>query len=381
MLQKSFLCKCLDGIKFLDSSNIIYFNLEENGIVILDDTKRQIYICPYSEINDAKIIKENAIDVLSISANNDLSIKIYQPVSVQLSVIKNMLLKCLENKEEFFEQYEKEQMQQAKFNANFWNVCLWILGILFLLEIFTVGEHCLSSIMKIAAGLLIFPPSYQYIKKLKLFSTTKKRVWAIIILFIFSSLFAPKTTTAYIKADNTIICSKPDGATGFKKLKVLEEIKVYKDKYKTNGFLKLGDGNWVKEDSIVYENSKEHKLLIEQEKEKSAQEEKLKQEVKEMLLAEQEKIAKDLETKIQKAFVDIDLKDYEFSYYINPLVWYNTNVKEKENVMRNCAIYGKYKTNQKDKELEMALARTKIKSSSNGEVLGEYSLWSGFKFK
>ena len=164
-------------------------------------------------------------------------------------------------------------------------------------------------------------------------------------------------------------------------MNTLEEINVYQDSYKTNGFLKTGDGNWVKENAIVYANTKEYNELKKAEAKQKQEIEKAKKEIEKLLQKQEASLEKELKSRIDKAFVYYDITDYSFVYYANPIAWYSTNVKEKENIMRNCAEYGKLSRKQKDMSLEVALSSTKIKSSSNGAVLGEYSIWSGFKFQ
>lgn len=381
LLQKEFICYCLDGVKFIEPSTLINFNLTSEGVEILGTNKKQLFFCEYSDINDIKILEENKKQILNIFSSKG-NIKLFKPVASSVQVIKEMLMACIDNKEDFFAKYDIQQEEQKKLNFIVLNVFLWIVGISCLFSIFSINEDFLSSICMFIAGILIFPPIYNFIKKYSTQLSSKKvRIWSVVLLFILSGIFEPQTTTAYIKSPNTIICREADGATGFKKMNTLEEINVYKDNYKTNGFLKISDGNWVKENAIVYANTQEYKDIVKAEEQRKKEIEKAKQEIQKLLNEEQENLKKELKIIVEKAFDDYDLEDYSFIYYANPIAWYSTTVKEKENIMQNCAVFGKIETKQDDMKPETALAITKIKSSSNGEVLGEYSIWSGFKFK
>lgn len=381
LLQNKFVCYCFDGIEFLDSTKLINVNLTKDGMEIIGDFNKQLFICDYQNINDIKIDNSGKDKILNIYVGGKC-IKLFKPVASSVDTMKEMLLKCIENKDNFFVEYENQQEQQKKINAKIVNVLLWIIGIFFILSIFSLKDCFISELLKVFVGILILPPTYNLLKKyINVLDSKKIRIWSIVILLLASIIFMPNTTTAYIKTNDTIICSEPNAGTGIKRLNTLDKVEVYKDNYNTNGFLKMNDGNWVKEDNVVFPESQEYKNIVKQEEERKAEAEKIKNELEKLIIEEQEKAMKELEVNIKKAFVDYDIKEYSFTYYINPLVWYSTDLKQKENIMKNCAIYGKLKSGQKNKELDVALAQTKIKSSTNGEVLGEYSILSGFKFK
>ena len=381
LLQNKFVCYCLDGIEFVDSTKPINLNLIKDGLEITDNLNKQLYTCYYKDINDVKIDSSGKDKILNIQIG-EKCIRLFKPIITSVETIKEMILKCIEDKDNFFTEYEKQQEQQKKLNAKIGNVFLWIIGIFFILSIFSLKECFISELFKVFAGILILPPSYNLLKKyINILDSKKIRVWSIIILIIASIIFMPHTTTAYIKSNDTIICSEPSADTGVKRLNVLNKVEVYKNNYATNGFLKMDDGNWVKEDSIVFPESSEYKNIVKQEEERKAEAEKIKNELEKLINEEQEKAMKELEVNIKKVFANYDIKEYSFTYYIHPLIWYNTDLKQKENIMKNCAIYGKLKSGQKNTELDVSLAQTKIKSSTNGEILGEYNIFSGFKFK
>jgi predicted membrane protein len=106
--------------------------------------------------------------------------------------------------------------------------------------------------------------------------------------------------------------------------------------------------------------------------------------------AEKEKIVKkmtaeikvELKKTLDKIVKDYDISEYEYSYYVNNSTWVYSNYKDKEKFFNLCAQYGNLIYPVKEsKDFELLLARTKIKSYNNGEVLGEYSVWGGYKFK
>ncbi|MCM1265185.1 MAG: hypothetical protein NC200_03215 [Candidatus Gastranaerophilales bacterium] len=379
-LQTNFVCYCMEGIKFVNQQTLINLILTHDGIEILEKTKQVLFI-PYTEILDVKVIEEDKKELLEIKTAEN-TIKIYKVIAGSVKTLKEMIVECLKNKDEFFVNYDKQAKEMEQFNKKCLNIFLWFLGICFLFSIFTIKDELFSSICSFCAGLLILPPSYNAIKeRFQQLYTKKVRIWSIIGFFVLSTMLKPQTTTAYIKAPDTIICKKAQSNTGFKKMNTLEEINVYKDSYKTNGFLKTSDGDWIKEDAIVYKNTQEYKDIAAAEEKKKQEIEKAKQEIEKLLKEQQAKLEKELKSRIDKAFVYYDITEYSYVYYANPIAWYSTNVKEKENIMQNCATYGRMVTKQEEKEMEMALSRTKIKSSANGAVLGEYSIWSGYKFQ
>jgi len=318
--------------------------------------------------------------------------------------MKEMITYCKTNKDEFFKKYKEQEI----FTQKFWNVVLWIIGVCFFMNIFCIVETPMTSICLTLSSLFIIPKTYEYISKhLNKFSSKKSRIWTIVILFLIAGIAAPSTTTAYISKDSAIICSEPNMKTGIKRMNTLEQIDVYKDFYKKNGFYKTSDDKWVKEDMVVFAGSEKYNELVKQREKKKQEIERAKQEaqkivkaeleknrntIKEVIVNEKNKFMKTLahgekefnkqfKANIEKVFDYYDIEDYSFTYYINPLAWYSIDVKQKENLMQSCAIFGKLESNQPDMQNETALAITKIKSTSNGETLGEYGVWSGFKFK
>ena len=101
--------------------------------------------------------------------------------------------------------------------------------------------------------------------------------------------------------------------------------------------------------------------------------------------AEQErvKLIADTEQNLNKIFYKIDFRQTDkngngiYDFYISPLAWYQLNVDQKRALFENCMAYVYLKTNTKENYPKFA---TKIKSSSNGEVLARYS-FKGFECK
>ena len=74
----------------------------------------------------------------------------------------------------------------------------------------------------------------------------------------------------------------------------------------------------------------------------------------------------------------MQLDNYICDFYIDPVAWQLLQFDEKENIFKSCAVYifKKYRIDE-----TKALVCTKIKSSSNGEVLAQYGAFNGIKVK
>ncbi len=89
------------------------------------------------------------------------------------------------------------------------------------------------------------------------------------------------------------------------------------------------------------------------------------------------------EQDLNKIFYKIDFRQMNkngngiYDFYITPLAWYQLNVDQKQALFENCMAYVYLKTNTKENYPKFA---TKIKSSTNGEVLAKYS-HKGFECK
>lgn len=376
ILQTKFEGNCIEGIAGLNPTDSITIILTEDGLSIKTKDKN-VFSCSFDDISDVYEGEVNKKKILCITTK-DTTIKIESYFSKNIPIMKEMITYCKTNKDEFFKKYKEQEI----FTQKFWNVVLWIIGVCFFMNIFCIVETPMTSICLTLSSLFIIPKTYEYISKhLNKFSSKKSRIWTIVILFLIAGIAAPSTTTAYISKDSAIICSEPNMKTGIKRMNTLEQIDVYKNFYKKNGFYKTSDDKWVKEDMVVFAGSEKYNELVKQREKKKQEIERAKQEAQKIVKAELEKNRKQFKANIEKVFDYYDIEDYSFTYYINPLAWYSIDVKQKENLMQSCAIFGKLESNQPDMQNETALAITKIKSTSNGETLGEYGVWSGFKFK
>ena len=110
----------------------------------------------------------------------------------------------------------------------------------------------------------------------------RNMILGMLIVFIFCLYIAlkPYTTIAYAKNNNAIICHKANKTTCYKKMNTLEQIEVYPKSYKKRGYLKTKQGEYIKETSLTYKDTKEYKQIktkLEKEKqEKIKREEKAK---------------------------------------------------------------------------------------------------------
>lgn len=98
---------------------------------------------------------------------------------------------------------------------------------------------------------------------------------------------------------------------------------------------------------------------------------------------ERVKLIAKAEQDLNKIFYKIDFRQMNkegngiYDFYITPLAWYQLNVDQKRVLFENCMAYVYLKTNTKENYPKFA---TKIKSSTNGEVLAKYS-FKGFECK
>lgn len=88
-------------------------------------------------------------------------------------------------------------------------------------------------------------------------------ILGMLIVFIFCLYIAlkPYTTIAYAKNNNAIICHKANKTTCYKKMNTLEQIEVYPKSYKKRGYLKTKQGEYIKETSLTYKDTKEYKQI------------------------------------------------------------------------------------------------------------------------
>jgi hypothetical protein len=92
----------------------------------------------------------------------------------------------------------------------------------------------------------------------------------------------------------------------------------------------------------------------------------------------------ELKTGLDIVILKYEVSEYRYDYYIDPNEWYRSNVDDKEALFKLCAEYGSLFDIEKvdpEKDFSLELLKTKIKNYSNGEVLGKYSLFGGYKFK
>lgn len=82
----------------------------------------------------------------------------------------------------------------------------------------------------------------------------------------------------------------------------------------------------------------------------------------------------------EQYFVNVQLSEYNYNCFMEPEVWNATPLDGKETLFIRCAAYGAIKTGENEKGSTHALVSTHIKSNSNGEELGSFTI-SGYKFK
>ena len=204
----------------------------------------------------------------------------------------------------------------------------WCIGLFFITS--GVSGRPITTILAIIFGLLIFPPTSFFIEKIAKLNKPIRITAAIIIFMAFIIVVGIE------KSESDIEYEKLQKINAQK----LEQVKIQN---------KLAQDKKIKEARILtlkFINIRK----------------------------------KELKTTLDKIVQDYDLSEYNYSFYILPITWMSSSYKEKEAFLNICAEYGSLSFGGKEKG-ELALAKTKIKNYSNGEVLGEYSIWSGFKFK
>lgn len=206
-----------------------------------------------------------------------------------------------------------------------------------------------------------------------------------LVLFAIIALI-PTSVDAYAKENNTIVCSSPIVTMCNKKLAILTPIKVYKNRYKKNGFLKTDKGEYIKETSIVYADSDEYKQL----KNKIEKEKKDKGSVKQISYIEEQeldkferivlnKVTEKFKKTRGKIFTSHNIVNNVFyNFYINPQIWYSLEYKERQKLLSECVAYCSIKSILKDKNYNktkgnghymFCAAATQILSSNNGQKL------------
>ena len=97
--------------------------------------------------------------------------------------------------------------------------------------------------------------------------------------------------------------------------------------------------------------------------------------------AEYDKKAKSIESDLNKIFVRLNVSQNAYIYYIDVFEWHTLKYEQKEDLIKICANYGKFKTYNPSTELSELLAKTVIKSVNDRKTLGEFTPFGGYKFK
>lgn len=260
-----------------------------------------------------------------------------------------------------------------------WNHVRWLYGIMFFPLFWFLIPPITDWLMK-KYNIHNKEELFLFIKNF--FAKNKRNIAIFLFILSLILIFIPKPelTLGYINTDGAILCHEPNAKTGFESLPLLEPVKVYKDHYKKNGFYQTELGNYIKESVIIFEGTKDFENAksqkIKQDKEIAEAKAKM-EEIQKKYLA---KRISTLEKTISQIAYKIDIQEYGYDYYVSPLTWLNSTYDDKIAFFNICAEYGKYKTNQ-SQENEIALGRVKIKNSLNGQTIGEYSIWNGYKFQ
>ena len=218
---------------------------------------------------------------------------------------------------------------------------------------------------------------------------TKKKMYTFIaIIFIALGITLPNETnkieTGYTRVYTTVENKENGKKIGYAMFSPIQVVKndnsdlwnVYKDG------VKIGQ---VQKTSIVFEGTPEYEQA---KQEKAEYDKKVAEAAKKLeaeLKAERQKQLAELEKNINSVFYKVDLKKFSddgngiYDFYINPLIWVQLPFDQKENIFKNCATYVQLKTN--GTEPGYAKYGTKIKSSSNGAILAEYSGLKGIQVK
>ncbi len=380
------------GIKFTNINDVVFLEIIPNGIEIKSSQQNVLTSIKNEDIENVTTFQEDDRSFLKIETKSDL-IELAPFFALQPNSTRDLIIKNLKDSKAFFDEIEAQIIKNKENNDKLLKVAFTIVGICFAFNIFSIFDTPLTSIFAFIAGCLITPfinkklsQKWEFLKDIKIRSLI---IFFVLILAAFSN---PTTTIGYVIKDNSVLCQEPQGNTGFEKLPLLEPVKLYKDNYKKNNFYKTEMGNYIKENDIAFEGSDEYikakNLKAKRDKEIADAKAKKDKEIanaKKQIEKELQKYQKAREKQLRKivlhTFNSYDVKDYAFDYYVLPIAWYNSTIDQKQAVMQGCAEYGQLSTNQESLDNDLALARTKIKSATNGETLGEYSVWSGFKFK
>ena len=206
---------------------------------------------------------------------------------------------------------------------------------------------------------------------------------SFILAFIVSAVFTgkdsiikifkkPEIITVY---SNTVqkICKAHNECKEYQLLDTMRIAKVSENNYNVYDENNKKIGN-INEGAFVKENTEEYKKLKD-----------FKDKITKEYEAEKAQQLADIESKLNKVFYKINLKQYSedgnglYDFYILPEVWNTLTFDVKENIFKNCVTYVamKYKgTNPKAFKVS-----TKIRSASNSEILAEYSILNGIKVK
>lgn len=387
-MKTMFLFNHLSGMKFVDPNKQIFLELIKDGLIVYEKKNEVLMEINNNQINDAIVVNENGKEIF-ILKTNEVEISLESIVKGYPQLAKQNILDNKKDSEAFWQKNEEEKEKRKKNNQLVKNIILYILGISYILSIVNIVDIPLSTILSVLAGIMLLPIISENIgKKIAFLDVKRNRIILTILLLFLSVIFLPQTTKAYIKIDNTIICGEPDGDTGYKKMAVMDEINVYKKHFKKNGFLKTEDNAYVKEDNIAFEGTPEYQeakknkeLKDKKIKEEKAKKEKAKQEAEKLVTKALDEKEKQLKKIIYDMFDDVEITNYTFNYYVNPISWYNSSLNDKKNAMNGCAVYGKLKTKQYDLSEELALIRVKILDSTNGKTLGKYSVFKGYEFE
>lgn len=82
----------------------------------------------------------------------------------------------------------------------------------------------------------------------------------------------------------------------------------------------------------------------------------------------------------EQNFKKVELSEYSYNCFIAPDTWNTIPLDGKKTLFIRCAAYGAIKTGENEKGSTHALVSTHIRSNSNGEELGSFTI-SGYKFR
>lgn len=206
------------------------------------------------------------------------------------------------------------------------------------------------------------------------------KFYLIIFLIVLGFLNLPKPQSVYIKTNKANLYTTNTGKTASESKKILQTIVIYKTAQK-NGYYLTDDFLWVKKNDIAF-SVKDPVLqkFIKAEESKKKEKIKKEQQLKALKTREEAKIKKELKQSLDKIVKEYDIQSYEYSFYVNDIDWLESTFSDKKAFFELCTQYGILYTKSKDR-YEVEMTKTQIKSNYNGEILGEYSLLHGYKFK